>query len=440
MTDSNLRVYKKIRIKQFNTICILGFLLFFHPARYVIGGTINNLINIITFVVAGALIICSLLLRHFGYRMKKSIQIIWALYFWCLVGSSIINIIIGREIDYADTVVFFSIATAFILLCDIGIWYSPEKTMRCFLLVGITVCTLNAFTVFLYFNHGGMNHSTIEYGRTLTKNYFLLGEDNATYFWSWPVLVVTWFYYYRYSKSKFFRISALAFTIILSASYLYVWSAMAMVACISVPIVLFIFIRGLNREKKGKRIRNHKGIQFWYMWILGLLFNMLLSLQVILPLFQPIIVKVFHKPATLSSRTFIWERSLVQISQSPLFGYGSEPAELTTRKILINHTHNLFLETLYRGGWVALIILVLFFIILTIESSRVRTSILYKYLIIMVFAFLIYSSVYFAFYRYHYLILYILMAHTELFGDSPQGNLGKSQQTIKRSVSLRIRI
>lgn len=415
---------KGVRIKQFQLIWTVLFMLFFRPAAYIVGSSINRILNYLVCFIGIMLAFFALYLSKKGYTIRQPIRVALLLYFWCLIGATFVNYLIGNSVNFSAAIVAFGTVLAFVLLCDIGIWYSPKKTLQAFLIVGVIVCSINAITFFLYFGKGGMNHgSLIEYGRRLSQNYFFLAEDNATYFWTWPVLVVLWLYFYMYNSKKPMLIISLAFTALVSASYLYVWSAMAMVACLSVPFVLFVFIRSLNKEKKGKRIKKYRGIQFWYMWVTGLLFEALLSLGVILSYFQPIIQQVFHKRATLTERTLIWERSYYYIPQSPIFGYGIEPDELTTMKILVNHTHNLFVETLYRGGIIGIGLLIVLFISLSFISKRAGNSIIYKFLYIMVFFFLIYSSVYFAFTRYHYLILFILMSHYELFSDTSQNNL-----------------
>jgi len=406
---------KGIYFKQFELIWVIGFILFFRPAYYVVGTRIEKLFKLVIYGYLGIFILLTILCSKYGYAMKRSTICILVLYFWCLIGSTILNKLHGNPTDFSGALNTFSSVLLYILLCDIGLWYSVPKTLRCFLFVGLIACSLNAITFFLFFGKGGMNHMVqIEYGRKLSQSYYLLGEDNATFFWSWPTLVVAWLYYYRYSKSKLYKVSVMLYTILLTLSYIYVWSAMAMVACASVPIVVLLLLRSHDPVRLMERRRHHSIIHFWYLWIIGLVFDALLSMEFLIPSLSKLITVGFKKDYTLSSRTIIWQFSYYYIVRSPAIGYGNEPANISVMKISINHTHNLFLETLYRGGVVGLILLVVMFLSLTFESVNKR-DVLYKFLSIMILVFMICASIYFAYYRFHYLILLIIMTCQDVF-------------------------
>jgi len=411
----------RCKIRYFTIICVFVFLIFFRPASYILGNKISTYLNYYIVALFIATVIFSVYLRRFGYRMTKTSMLILLLYFWELVGSSIINTLLGKSIAYSNAINFFCEAALFILVCDIGMAYSPKKTIRAFLFVGITICALNALSFFLYYKRGGMYTGVQDYnyGRRIERNtYFLLGRDNATFFWSWPVLVCSWYYYLKYKKNRLFFSVVIIYTVLVTYSYFYVWSVMAAFACASVPFAIIFLYRSIQRQNRDKS-NNGKGkpLNFGYLWVAGLLFNVLLSLGLMIQYMLPLIVDVFHRTNTLSSRTIIWERGYFEIFRSPIWGYGTELTETTVAKLTINHTHNFFLETMYRGGIIGLVILIMMFVTLTKETQRCCKLNIYKYLIWMVFFLLIFMSVEFAYYRYHYLILLILLSRSDIKDD-----------------------
>ena len=192
-----MKSYKRVIIKQFSGIWSVFMLLFFMPASYIIGGRATRIINLLLIVGCLLFIGAALWFRRYGYSPKRTTGWIVALYSWCCFGSSFLNNLRGYPIDAAYMAVSLATAILFALLCDIGLWYNPRKTLRVFLVIGVLACSINAVTILLYRDSGGLNPQTVNiYGGRMSQNYYFLGEDNASYFWSWPVLVVAWFYYY----------------------------------------------------------------------------------------------------------------------------------------------------------------------------------------------------------------------------------------------------
>lgn len=402
-------------------LCIILFF-FFRPADYVIGSALNTLFSYAMLpVMFVMLLIAGLNIKNKIYRPNVVTIFILLLFGWCLVGSTIINSNNGNNTDIAGGILTFATVCSFVLICDINLATRPKKFMYTFMLVGTIMCSLNAITMFIYGYKGGMNPEIIQYGRRLTRNYFLLSEDNASFFWTWPVMLVTWFYYYLYNNSTKMRIWAITYTVLVCAGYIYMWSVMAMLGCLIVPIAIILFDRSIkkqvhrkNNHKKRKQLL-HASFTFSCYWVTGFAFNILLATQRIISLFAEFITIYLKKDLTLSGRTQIWEKSFYHIQKSPIIGYGYEDFEYTLSKISINHTHNMYIETLYVGGIIALIFLILLFISLSLKAHKISKSPLYHVLMLMILFFILSSSIEFAFYRYHYLILFILMAHTELY-------------------------
>lgn len=413
---------RRVKIRGFTYIWMLAFLFFFRPAPYIIGTSVNRMLNYLVLGMCGLLMLLALYLANYGYRMKMSVFCIMLLYFWCLTGSSICNMAVGNSVDFQDVVHYFTEAAAFLFLCDIGLWYSPRRTLKSFLKVGILMTTINAITFFVFFHSGGMNHGVTEFmnGRQIALTYFFLGRDNATYFWTWPVIVIIWFYCFKYKLPKKYFVMSAFYTLLQAAAYLYVESGLASVACISVPIVLWLLKRSLEQTRKleHKKKKKHHIVKLGYMWVIAFGFDIFLTLFAELEFFQRIIQEVFNKSATISGRTYIWAKAYKYIVQSPLIGYGCEPENVTIEKLLINHAHNIFLETLYRGGLIGLLLFALLFVVLTHQTRKFSSSAFCKYLVVNIFLFLIFSSVEFAYYRYHFILIFLLVSHMDVIKDS----------------------
>lgn len=405
-------------------ICILIFL-FFRPEAYVIGQHLYNIISYgIVFTCIVAISYMFFVSKLNRIRITKSTKGFIVLYSWCLGGASLVNWFVGRKIDFNVAIIFLATVMLYSIICEVGLTKNPERFLFFYMLVGSLMCALNAFTIFKYGYSGGMNSVKAYSGMAMSQNYFLLGEDNATYYMTWPTLVVMWFYYFRYNRTRLMRVWAIVYTVLNVCAYIYMWSIVAAVACISVPITLILFLKRI-RTKKEKKNRLH--IKFGdmqikiglmdYYWIGGIAFSCLMAYQVITDFIGRFAMMYFNKSLTLSGRTRIWERSLRYIRESLLIGYGNEPYSVSISKIILNHTHNLYLETLYRGGIIGLMLLISAFILLSIDVSRTKKTGIYAWLQLMLFIFLLFTSLDFAFYRYHFMIIVILLAHSELYDE-----------------------
>ena len=79
------------------------------------------------------------------------------------------------------------------------------------------------------------------------------------------------------------------------------------------------------------------------------------------PFIQDIVVNVFHKTTNMSGRTRIWAKALLSIRDSLIWGHGIQDNYYNyVRLTTVGSTHNYFLDYLYWGGFVCLIIIILY--------------------------------------------------------------------------------
>ena len=81
------------------------------------------------------------------------------------------------------------------------------------------------------------------------------------------------------------------------------------------------------------------------------------------PFVQNIIVNVLHKSTNMSGRTRIWGRALLSIRDSFIYGHGIQDNYYNyTRLTTVGSCHNYFLDFLYWGGIICLIIAIAYFL------------------------------------------------------------------------------
>ena len=98
--------------------CTLCFLIHFRPASYVIGFTLNRLMNLAVILLSVLLAALAIQKREQGYRMKQPTFLALLVYFWMLIGSTVINRLLGNSVDFSDAVISFCTAMPPNALCS----------------------------------------------------------------------------------------------------------------------------------------------------------------------------------------------------------------------------------------------------------------------------------------------------------------------------------
>lgn len=418
---------KRWSVSKYTIIYSLILFLYFRPGDYVLG---TFLYDMISYLLFGIFVLMIFYTGYMIYRKKIgfSFEILGLLisYFWFLCGSTLLNYIRGNPVNIKNGILNFSIIGGLILLTETGLQRHTRVFLYSFMLVGTITSLINAFTIFAYGYEGGMREITMEFGRYTSENYFFFAEDNATFFWTWPVMVITWIYYFRYNKRRKMLIWASFFSVITIISYIYMWSMMAMMAVISEGIILIIMYHGIKRYKTQKVItimsgnrKIHVGSIFTFnkAVLSGIIASILLVFTRFLSRFTSLIEGTLQKSITLSGRTNIWERAIFRILVSPIIGYGNESVEMSTAKLGINHTHNFILEILYRGGIIGLLLFMITLFACGKKSLEAKKSILYSFFCVSLMIFFVSVSVEFAFYRHIYVVLLVMALHKQIFCD-----------------------
>jgi hypothetical protein len=99
-----------------------------------------------------------------------------------------------------------------------------------------------------------------------------------------------------------------------------------------------------------------------------------------------------------SGRIYIWEETLKLVTQKPLFGYGfdtlpitfnqGDPAKmaaLNSATVIVDKTHNMFLNMMYGGGIISFLAYILIILLVLVKSAQTIANGGNKYLLIPVF-------------------------------------------------------
>lgn len=146
------------------------------------------------------------------------------------------------------------------------------------------------------------------------------------------------------------------FLIVLAAlSLLFAWSATALFAYAVFCLFLIIY-----RKKELPKRFNVK-----LCCIISLAIFVLIVLLRMQNIFSFLIVDVLDKDLTFTGRTYLWDASLSNIAQAPIFGHGMEQQEVIGAKLykytIYDSAHNFYLDTLYQNGIFGAILLVIVF-------------------------------------------------------------------------------
>lgn len=189
---------------------------------------------------------------------------------------------------------------------------------------------------------------------------------------------------------------------------LYTWSVAAFAAigmCLAVVIVL-------NSNLKVNKVLTRIGLG-GYLVIIGIL-NLLFVFWHIQDNFYNFFVNTLHKDISLSGRTFLWEKGIQKITNSPILGYGINENKVMQLLEGLVHFHNYFINMLYQGGLIAFSFFVLLNIVTIIKSKKYKLSYTYHIISFIIFISLFLSVFDTLDYTFLY-VFYIIMGNLKYF-------------------------
>lgn len=181
------------------------------------------------------------------------------------------------------------------------------------------------------------------------SSMYMFGNYNTTVRKLMPGLYAGLLYsFYKYSRLKWW------FFLLYSSFFLFcihVWSATSIVGMLVLIGAILFFL-----------VTNKQGVfQYKYFFVGSVFITMIFA---VLQNFQQfriiefIITNVLKKDMTLSTRTTVWKNTMELIAEAPTLGYGQVDIETNKRLLGASSAHNIFLDELYFGGIIGLILLI----------------------------------------------------------------------------------
>ena len=163
-------------------------------------------------------------------------------------------------------------------------------------------------------------------------------------------------------EGRIWSLNMLFVLVISSLSAIYTWSANE-ILCMTF-IVLSLIVYG----RKGLKLYSIRRFL-----ILSAILSSVLILIGVLPFMQYFIVSVLKKSATLTGRTRIWTKALLSISEKIILGHGVQSSLYNYLHLsMISSCHNYFLDFLYLGGVLTLVVIVVY--VLYIDNNMRKTD------------------------------------------------------------------
>ena len=174
------------------------------------------------------------------------------------------------------------------------------------------------------------------------KSNYLWGFDNSSIFKFIPVLII--FMFNTDIKNKKSRLITFLLILFTFLAFLYVKSITATVVCLFILLYYIFFFR------KGKvlKIINYRNCII----LVTIIFIMLVGFNKNIKILQDIANKT-DKVVSLNYRFKVWDNTIEDFKSNWLIGSGFEERIETAEKLGIDHPHNIFLDTIYKGGVIA---------------------------------------------------------------------------------------
>lgn len=159
----------------------------------------------------------------------------------------------------------------------------------------------------------------------------------------------------------------------LTILYMFITIATTIIGGSSTSIVA-LTILALCWLFKSKQLKINKLITFYAPLIYNLIFFVFIVVLRMQDRFAYLIENILGKQLTLTGRTGLWDRILLNIAYHPLNGYGLEYSE--TIQARLNYwnvsAHNIVADYLYEGGICCIIIFVILFVVIKKRLDRLN--------------------------------------------------------------------
>ena len=336
---------------------ILLFVPFFKPDIVVSFPKINYIYY--------ALLLISLFVIVLNYIKNHNLNkfiILYIIYFIITLISTILN-----DGNIPKMLVDFLQNIGIIMAIEIYSKKNCEKLFKVLTVMFYSITILNTLS-FILVPEG------IVKTQIMKEPIYFLGIDNRFSFNYLPgICVISIYDYLRKNKLS---ILTYLYMFITYVTFIYFWSAGALVA----ETLLIIYILFLRNKIN---INPKKYLTIDLIAFISLVFFRIQNL------FSFLIVDVLHKDLTLSSRTFLWDKAIKIIKNNLFIGIGVQKSEYMLNNISAYHSHSYFLNILVQSGVFGLISFLLCIFVSLKKLSQYENSNISKIISFTIFSMLI---------------------------------------------------
>lgn len=349
-------------------LCLLYIFLllpFFEmPYLFIVSSTIGTVYKLHK-IVSGLLIIFLTLKSR---KYSKIINYI-VLYLLVLIISTMSN---NGDYQYLFTLVLGILTLS--LITDYGLRNHTDYFLKAFELMLSFLIYMNFITIIL--NPNGLYTAA----DTLYTENWLLGYRNSLILYVFPALLCSVINSYKQKekllpRTKILFLVSLASTILSGSSTLLVGL-----------FLILIFMLFKNLFTKVNLLNTKTYIISYIVMFFGIIIFRVQNL------FSFIIVNLLKRDLTFTGRIYIWDYVIEFIKSKPTLGYGVESTLIRYAKTKYwrsFHAHNMFLEVLYKTGFIGLIIFIKIISLSSKELYKTKNNLISKYISWLLFTFMV---------------------------------------------------
>lgn len=100
---------------------------------------------------------------------------------------------------------------------------------------------------------------------------------------------------------------------------------------------------------------------------------------------------IFNKDATFSTRTIIWDVALSMIKAQPILGYGATETKYITIGNYVFNCHNIFLQLMMMGGIVMMVFFIRLIYLSIDKISKISQDTIQKTVVALLVSFFVMS-------------------------------------------------
>jgi len=314
----------------------------------------------IMFIISFLLIICIYVIRLSSRKLNTGIIFI-LLYFLIVIISSVLNGTVNYHLFS-----YFAYNIGFILLITNAL-HSRKELLNYFFsfyLLTYLYVIINLLVTFIY--PEGLSYFKDNINNTSARYFF--GNVNTTIKYVLPGLCFALIY----DAIKFKRLRKRSWFLLL-LTWITLIKTWAVTAMFGLLVFTFIIV-----NKIGKK-------QGFYTYLASLISSIILTIFLVIFNYKSDVLArfllFFKKDITFSTRDILWENVINRIKLSPIWGYGYQVKDGLGYYIGNNSgAHNYYLDILFRGGILLLVLLIISLVFLSriflTEKNNLLTRIL----------------------------------------------------------------